>query len=141
MTASRRVWWLAVLVALSPITVIFPAAADCPSPSIEVEPVTVAPGGSLEVRGDAFMQECNDTSVACVPPRRSPPIRGVNVQLRAGDRVLSSVIVDADDGFSFEVQLAVPQDTVPGTYDVAAILDGDRHPTDTVDVVPSEADG
>lgn len=68
MTASRRVWWLAVLVALSPITVIFPAAADCPSPSIEVEPVTVAPGGLLEVRGDAFMQERNaPPSPVCLP--------------------------------------------------------------------------
>lgn len=63
------------------------------------------------------------------------------MQLRAGDRVLSSVIVDADDAFSFEVRLTVPQGTEPGTYAVAAIVDGDWHPTGTVDVAPSETDG
>lgn len=133
---------LMVVTILSPLLFPLPAAADCPSPSIDVQPETVAPGGLLEIRGDAFMQECNDTSIGCLPSRRSSPIRGVDVQLRAGDDVLSHVIVDADDAFGLEVQLTVPPGTAPGTYEVAAIIDGDDwQPTDTIDVVPPEADG
>lgn len=100
-----------------------PGLADCAAPTLLLGHPVARPGEVLLVRGEAFAAECNDTGIGCLPRRRSPPIRDVEVQLRSRGSVVSSVVVDADAGFSFEVELPVPADAAPGAYTVGAPLD------------------
>lgn len=104
---------------------VVPAAADCPAPSITA-PASVVAGQDLHVEGEFFAAECNDTSSGCKGPRRSPPMRDVTVELqRQGGEILTGLEVDADESFTFAVELPVPNTAAAGTYHVVVDQKGD----------------
>lgn len=97
-----------------------PAAAGCAAPSVAVSDPTPFAGDGLEVTGEYFAAECNDTGGVCSRPRRSPPERDIPVTLQQGSSVLDEVIVDAGQDHAFIVTLTVPANAKPGDYKVIA---------------------
>jgi len=48
--------------------------------------------------------------------REQPPIPDIEVQIRGGFDVVASTVIDADDEFSFTLDLTLPRDAIPGDY-------------------------
>lgn len=112
-----------VVVLLAIAAVQPPALADCAAPYLTVDDSELQPGDPLIVHGEHFAAECNDTGIGCMGPRRSPPSRGIDLELRHGGQIVASTVVDADDDFAFTVEFTVPQDAPAGMYRVVAVED------------------
>lgn len=108
-----------VLLAITVVQV--PARADCAAPHVTVEGSELQLGDPLIVHGEHFAAECNDTSIGCMGPRRSPPSRDIDLELRHDGEVVASTVVDADDDFEFTAELTVPGDASAGEYRVVAV--------------------
>jgi hypothetical protein len=81
-----------------------------------VTPVVVQPGDTIQVRGKYFAAECNDHSAGCVGPRRSPPSRGILVELFRSDEVrpIAITTIDANGMYEFGTDLPLPADIGEG---------------------------
>ena len=104
-----------------------PAAADCTGPEITLSPRRAAPGDEVTVAGHGWGDACNDTpGPVCNPPTLGDPIQNIRLELDGVD--LDGVDLgtfDADDEYSFETTIEVPQLT-PGRYVLRAKGDGGR---------------
>lgn len=100
-----------------------PALADCAAPYLTVDDSELQLGDRLIVHGEHFAAECNDTGIGCTGPRRSPPSRGIDLELRHEGQIVASTVVDADEDFEFTIEFTVPDDPPAGTYLVVAIED------------------
>jgi hypothetical protein len=124
---KARVLRVALLAVVASLVVLPPPVrASCIAPSLSVDDDFVAPGATISIRGEAFGSRCNDTPGACAPPREQPPIPDIEVQIRGGFDVVASTVIDADDEFSFTVDLTLPLDAIPGDYRVVAIIGSSR---------------
>lgn len=101
--------WILAGLLVGLLTFQLPAQAMCVAPQL-VTPGIVQPGDTIHVRGEYFAAECNDTSVGCVGPRRSPPSRGILVELLRDEEVIASTTTDANGMYEFEVDLPLPAD-------------------------------
>ena len=100
-----------------------PAVAGCAAPYLTVNDSELQVGDPLIVQGEHFAAECNDTGIGCTGPRRSPPSRGIDLELRHEGQIVASMVVDADDRFAFTVEFTVPEDAPAGMYRVVAVED------------------
>lgn len=113
-----------LLVVLLAIAVVQPLAlAGCAPPYLTVDDSELQLGDPLIVQGEHFAAECNDTGIGCMGPRRSPPSRGIDLELRHEGQIVASTVADADDDFAFTVELTVPEDAPAGMYRVVAVED------------------
>lgn len=108
------------------------ADASCAAPWIETEgwlepPVEIQPGQTLEVIGEAWTEDCNDTGVvttgvcsrsqAAPPPQR--PMTDITITVRRPAGPLSWVVaegIDAGPDLRFRVSITLPDELAPGLY-------------------------
>lgn len=112
-----------VVVLLAIAVVQHPALADCATPYLTADDSGLQVGDPLIVQGEHFAAECNDTGIGCMGPRRSPPSRGIDLELRHEGQIVASTVVDAEDDFAFTVEFTVPEDAPSGMYRVVAVED------------------
>ncbi|WP_345040937.1 hypothetical protein [Georgenia daeguensis] len=105
------------------------SSAACAAPSVTVEPVTVAPGDEVTVRGEAMMEGCADAigmdeDGNVISKETVTPFAGLEVRLLAAgtERVLATV--DADEHGAFEITVRIPQDSPAGGAEVAVDVTG-----------------
>lgn len=105
------------------------ATASCAGPTVEVQPNTVQPGDEVRVRGQYFIDGCDDVGGgnACGAPvarEEEEPMRGVRFELRREGETIDAVQVDADAQGDLEATLNVPADSTPGRYHVVSLYRG-----------------
>lgn len=100
------------------VSVPSPAGASCVGPALSVDRTSVAIGGVLEVRGQWFGTDCNDTG------RRGPvlgdPRRGIEIQMTQDGVTVPLARVDANLDYEFVVRVMVPPTLEAGPATVAA---------------------
>ncbi len=96
------------------------SSADCASPTLSVSPISAAPGASVRLRGDYFVDGCNDTGDNGQEPEPARPLTGLTVVLRQGDRTwtLAQDVEASGDLGSFETTLDLPDDVRVGPAEV-----------------------
>lgn len=112
--------------------------ASCAAPWIETDgslegPIEVRPGDTIEVVGEAWSLDCNDscgTSVfSCTgcdpPPQRPISDISITLQPRAGSTswVLADEI-DANDDLGFRVSVTLPRTLREGRYELVGSAGG-----------------
>ena len=120
---TLRVLCVGMMVAGASAVLASPALADCSSPRVRVVPTEVVRGQTVTVVGTGMGTRCYDTGP---PPRGEgvlgPPEQGVEILVRQGTRVVRVATADADDHYSFDVEVRVPKTLVPGPATVIARL-------------------
>lgn len=113
-------------VAVAALSLGSPAVADCGGPDITVSARRLSPGDDLTITGRGWGDACNDTpGPGCDPPPLGEPIEDIRLRLTSADASVGLATVDADDEYSIDVTLEVPE--VPtGTYRVEAAGGGRR---------------
>lgn len=126
-----RIWGAAAIVAVALVP--GHAAASCAAPFVEVQPAVGAPGESILVEGEFFIDGCNDVGGgnACNPFPQPPEevesaMTDVRLELRRGGTVLDAVEVDADHAGRLQADLEIPVDAEPGRYLVDVVYGGLR---------------
>lgn len=113
---------LTLVAAAAALSLGSPAAADCTGPEIDVLPARVSSEDQLTITGSGWGDACNDTpGLGCDPPPLGDPIQNIRLEL---DGVPVGT-VDADDQYSFETTIEVP-DLSPGRYVLRATGEGGR---------------
>lgn len=109
-------------VALSAAVAVRPAGASCAGPHITLDRPSVAVGGVLEIRGEAF-GGCDDTGPPFDPMK---PSRGIQLQVVQDDTATPLAQVDAAADARFVVRVAIPDSVAPGpaTIGVAGSFGG-----------------
>jgi hypothetical protein len=114
---------LAVLVAIAVASMfvlpLAPAEASCPAPDIDVSPSTAPPGSTVTIEGRSFATTCNDViscpnTGPCPSPTPESPSRGIGISFKQGGATWPLTRVDADEDYSFSVDVKVPDDAQPG---------------------------
>ena len=114
---------LGVLIAIAVVSMIVlpltPAEAICPAPDIHVSPSSAPPGSTVRVEGRSFATGCNDVIACpntgpCPSPTPEPPSRGIGISFKQDGETWPLTRVDADEDYSFMVEVEVPDDAQPG---------------------------
>lgn len=97
-----------------------PAWAQCPAPTIEVQPSGGGPGRDVTITGQAFMAGCTDELLQgeVRPPDR--PQAGIRIVFVQGSRVTPLATVDAGPDYTFTAAVAVPESARPGRATIRA---------------------
>lgn len=98
----------------------FPAPADasCVSPQVTVDRASVAPGEVIEIRGEYFGTDCNDTGGG--GRVLGKPQAGISVRIVQGELSVPLVHVDADHDYRFVVKAVIPSTLTKGAASVTA---------------------
>lgn len=98
------------------------AAADCAGPAIRVDPMEVAAGAVVSVRGEFFGDDCvdQDPRPEGVHGTLGDPLTGVEVTIVQGDQRHLVAVGSADDDYEFDVDVIVPSSLTAGAAVVEA---------------------
>lgn len=107
-----------------------PAVASCLGPTVTAGALEVVRGGTLEVVGQAFGDNCYDTGA---PPAGEGvlghPQEDIQILLVQGATEVLVAKGDADDAFAFAVEVVVPPAFEPGGVQlIARLADGQDIP-------------
>ena len=115
--------FLALVLALAGLTLLpygGPAVASCAGPSVEAPPA-LAPGATVEVRGDNFVDGCQDTGSCpafgcggCDYGPEPVPIPDVPLSLTQRGRTWDLGTADADERGRVRWEVTLPDDVRPG---------------------------
>lgn len=89
-----------------------PAGASCVGPRITVEPTAAAPGDAVEIHGQYFGTDCNDTGGS--GPVLGEPRTDIRLQVVQQDVATQITHVDANADYEFAVRVALPANLQPG---------------------------
>jgi len=130
----------------------FPSQAGCAGPVTSTEIRRAMAGGVIEVKGEYWGTECNDTGTCtsggcsgerCTGLEPSPPATDISiVLLTRGEtpgppRVLAEGVT-ADEDLAFSVEVTLPDDLASGRYQLVGMSDtaiGPGGPTESFKVV------
>jgi len=82
------------------------ADASCAGPSITVEPASPVVGEVIEIHGEGFGTDCNDTGGP--GPALGDPQEDIDVRIVQGDVSESLIRLGADSKYEFAVRLVMP---------------------------------
>jgi hypothetical protein len=114
-----------------------PAGASCVGPSLTVSPEPVAPGAVLQIRGQAFGTDCNDTGGP--GPALGEPAADIELAVVQGDTVIHVARVDAQPDYAFKVRVTAPPSLQPGPAAVRVTSGLQPGPSTTFDVITATA--
>lgn len=118
----RRAWALGIAIVFGSGLVGMPSAgASCAGPTITVDRVSAAPGDVVEVRGQYFGTDCNDSGRP--GPVLGDPRRDIRVRIVQDGETRLLTAVDATGDYEFVVRAMVPGPAaiVAGEHAEAAI--------------------
>lgn len=102
--------------AASESTMMAASATGCPSPSLETEPASAAPGTKFQLRGNGFTSDCDEIR----------PARDIRIDFRQNGRTWELATVDADRQLTFDARVRVPTGARPGQATVLATTRSDE---------------
>ena len=116
-----------------------PAAAACVPPTIDVQPVTVPPGGTVTVTGRDFFVGCDDTAAPGepLPERPGPPDTNIELVFEQNGSQQTLRVVAADESFQFTSEVAVPTSSSSGHAVIRAIA-ANGSPEASITIAPAE---
>jgi hypothetical protein len=112
-----------------------PGEAACAAPSTSIDVGRIEPGDVIEVSGEYWGTECNDTGSctsgcfwqeSCTGLEPSPPATDIVLELvpagrTPGEREVLTEGVAADDALAFAVKVTLPDDLEPGRYRIVGV--------------------
>ena len=108
------------------------AQAGCRAPTIWLSGKSGAPGTTVNVKGEWFIGECNDTNIGGIRPAQ--PAKNVKILFVQGKRREQIGTTAADSKFEISLEIRIPPTATPGKAFVMAEFPGLTKPTQTLPV-------